>query len=245
VTAFSAIRIDARDGVVTVTLNRPEKRNAMNAAMHREMHALLSDLRYDPKVRVLILTGAGEAFCAGGDFKEKLASPSEEEQIRDLSDAWRNDLLRRFSAPTIAMVNGACFGGAFSLVCVCDIAIAAEEAAFALPEIDMQRFPGGMLAANLKATLRTRELLYYAMTGERFDGRRAADIGLVTRAVPKAELAGTVQALADTLAHKDQVALRMCKELYALDTRLTYEEMYGFANAKVAQMDALRKPPAG
>src|SRR5580700_9297413 len=106
--AYSAIRVDDRDGIFTVALNRPDKHNAMNSTMHRDMHALLTELRYDPQVRVLILTGAGETFCSGGDFKERFDDPREDELVRDLSNAWRNDLLRLFHAPTIAAVNGAC-----------------------------------------------------------------------------------------------------------------------------------------
>jgi len=240
VTTYNAIRVEDRDGIFTVTLDRPEKRNAMNVVMHREMHALLGELRYDPQVRVLIVTGAGSAFCSGQDMSERFDDPREGERARDLSNAWRNDLLRLFHAPTIAAVNGACLGGGISIACVCDIALAAEEASFGLTEVDIGRFPGGLLAKNLAETLSGRELLYYAMTGERFDGKRAAEIGLVTRAVSKDRLDDAVQTLAHTLKEKDPVALRMCKELYKVSARLSYEETYGFANAKVAQGEALQ-----
>ncbi len=239
--AYRTIRVDARDGIVTVTLDRPDKRNAIDAQMNGELHGLLGELRYDESVRVLILTGTGTAFCAGADMHERSADPREDERLRALSDQWRNEYLRLFPAPTIAMVNGFCFGGGFSLVCVCDIAMTADDAVFALSEIDVGRIPGGMLAKNLSETLRGRELLYYAMTGERFDGRRAAEIGLVNRAVPRAELNDAVQALANTLAQKDPVALRMCKELYKTGARMSYEETYAFASAKAAQTEYLQR----
>lgn len=249
-TDFTAIRLDERDGIYTITLDRPEKRNAMNAAMHREMHALLSELRYDPKVRVLIVTGAGESFCAGQDMSERSdhlppeQAKLEEERQRAISNEWRNDLLRLFHAPTIAAVNGWCFGGGFSIVCVCDIALAAEEATFGLTEINFKHFPGAMLAKNLTETLRGRELLYYAMTGERFNGKRAAEIGLVTKAVPRAELDGAVGALAQTLKEKDPIALRMCKDLYKINGRMDYEETYFYAAAKTAQAELLKRQRA-
>src|SRR5271167_3002458 len=106
------VRLDEDDGIFTITFNRPEKRNAMNPALHRQMHALLSDLRYNEKVRVLIITGAGESFSAGQDLKEYFylladeGAKSERERSRDLSNQWRSHLLRLFPAPTIAMING-------------------------------------------------------------------------------------------------------------------------------------------
>jgi trans-feruloyl-CoA hydratase/vanillin synthase len=211
------------------------------------MHSLLTELRFDPKVRVLIVTGAGESFSAGQDLKEYFFELSENEarlereRIRAISNEWRNHLLRLFHAPTIAMVNGWCFGGAFSIVCACDIAIAAEEATFGLSEINFKHFPGGMVTKNITETLRPREALYYSMTGESFSGKRAHEIGLVTKAVPKAELAETVQTLAKSLRLKDPIALRMCKEVYKINMQMNYEEAYAYASAKSDQATLLQQ----
>lgn len=200
------VRVENDDGIVTLTIDRPEKRNALNRAIHRQMHDALDQLRFDPDCRVLIVTGSGASFSAGQDFVEGLDAPT-----RALSNAWRNDLLRLFPAPTIAAVNGWCYGGAFSIVCVCDVAIAAEEAIFALSEINAGGVPGAMVAKNLVETLRPRETLYYALTGKSFDGRRAAEIGLVTAAVPKARLMPEVYELAQLLKTRDPLALRRAK----------------------------------
>jgi trans-feruloyl-CoA hydratase/vanillin synthase len=244
---YKFIKVAEDDGIFTVTFNRPDKRNAMNPGLHLEMHKLLTELRFDPKVRVLIITGAGESFSAGQDLKEYFFELSESdarlerERIRAISNEWRNHLLRLFHAPTIAMVNGWCFGGAFSIVCACDIAIAAEEATFGLSEINFKHFPGGMVTKNITETLRPREALYYSMTGESFSGKRAHEIGLVTKAVPKAELAETVQTLAKSLRLKDPIALRMCKEVYKINMQMNYEEAYAYASAKSDQATLLQQ----
>jgi trans-feruloyl-CoA hydratase/vanillin synthase len=235
------IRVEKKDGIVTLYIDRPEKRNAMNPQMHREMHKALSDLRFDPECRVLIITGVGESFSAGQDLKEyfydldEKQATVERQKIRAISNEWRNNILRLFPAPTIAAVNGWCFGGAFSIVCSCDIAIAADEATFGLSEINFRAIPGGMVTKNLTETLSLRNGLYYALTGKSFSGKRAAEIGLVTLSVPKARLMDEVYEHAELLKGKDPVALRHTKEAFKLSIRMDHEEAYNYATAKAME----------
>jgi len=232
------IRVENNSGVVTLTIDRPEKRNAMNPEMHRQMHRTLSDLRFDPSVRVLVITGSGESFCAGQDLKEyfydldEQSAAVERDKIRAISNEWRNYLLRLLPVPTIAAVNGWCFGGGFSIVCSGDIAIAAEEATFGLSEINFRGIPGGMVTKNITEMLRPREGLYYALTGKSFSGKRAAEIGLVTMAVPKERLMAEVYEHAQLLAEKDPIALRETKETFKVSMQMNYEEAYSYATAK-------------
>ncbi len=232
------IRVENNGGVATLTIDRPEKRNAMNPDMHRQMHRALSDLRFDPAVRVLVITGSGESFCAGQDLKEyfydldEQSAALERDKIRAISNEWRNYLLRLLPVPTIAAVNGWCFGGGFSIVCACDIAIAAEEATFGLSEINFRGIPGGMVTKNITEMLRPREGLYYALTGKSFSGKRAAEIGLVTMAVPKERLMAEVYEHAQLLAEKDPIALRETKETFKVSMQMNYEEAYSYATAK-------------
>jgi feruloyl-CoA hydratase/lyase len=236
------VLVEEDDGIFTLTFNRPEKRNAMNPALHREMHAILTRLRFDKKVRVLIITGAGESFSAGQDLKEYFFNLSEDEaqlereRIRAIANEWRSHLLRLFHAPTIAAINGWCFGGAFSIVASCDIVIAAEEARFGLSEINFKQFPGGMVTKHVSEILRPRDALYFAMMGEPFDGKKAAEIGFVTKAVPKKDLWTEVRRVAEALREKDPVALRAAKEVYKLNLRMGYEEAYAFSSAKGDQL---------
>ncbi len=230
------------NGIFTITFNRPEKRNAMSPDLHREMHAILTRLRFDKRVRVLIITGSGGSFCAGQDLKEYFFNLSddeaqlERERIRAISNEWRNHLLRLFHAPTIAAINGWCFGGAFSIVSSCDIAIADEEARFGLSEVNFKLFPGGMVSKNIGEMLRPRDALYYSLMGEPFDGKKAADMGFITKAVPQSELAVEVRRIAEALREKDAVALRATKELYRTSLRLDYEEAYALSAAKADQV---------
>jgi len=116
--AHATVLVEKTDGVALVRLNRPEKKNAMNPQLHEDMTAVLEELRYDADARVLVITGAGDAFCAGMDLKEVFHAlkdePARYDRVIRLATEWRGRTLRYFPKPTIAMVNGYCFGGAFS-----------------------------------------------------------------------------------------------------------------------------------
>jgi trans-feruloyl-CoA hydratase/vanillin synthase len=131
---YETLLIDNSDGITTITLNRPDKKNAMSPTLHREMHDALRDLEFDKDTQVVVITGSGNAFCAGQDLKEYFYankdSERDREEIQRISHAWRHQILNYFPKPTIASINGYCFGGAFTIVASCDIAIAADEATF-------------------------------------------------------------------------------------------------------------------
>jgi trans-feruloyl-CoA hydratase/vanillin synthase len=186
--SYQTLLIEKSDGVGILTLNRPQKKNAMNPQLHEDMTAALEELRYDDAVRVLIITGAGDTFCAGMDLKEVFYElqdqPARYDRIIRLATEWRGRTLRYYPKPTIAMVNGYCFGGAFSIVEGCDLATAAESATFGLSEINFKGFPGGSVSKTLANLFRPRDALLYGMTGRRFDGKTAADIGFVNLAFP-------------------------------------------------------------
>jgi trans-feruloyl-CoA hydratase/vanillin synthase len=214
---YETILVDRKNDVVIVTLNRPHKKNAMNPKLHHEMVELLGALRYDKDLRVLVITGKGDSFSAGEDLKEffyEQQERSEFEALLDKSLEWRVRILRSFPVPTIAMVNGWCFGGAFSIVAGCDIAIAADEAMFGLSEVNFGHFPGGPVSKQVSAIMRPREAVYYILTGDQFNGKRAAEIGLVTYSVPRALLEEEVERLVKKLCEKQPLALRACKEAY-------------------------------
>jgi len=214
---YETILVDRKDDVVTITFNRPNKRNAMNPKLHNEMVELLTELRYDQHLRVLVLTGAGESFSAGEDLKEFFYDQQDRmqfERVLDKALEWRVRILRAFPVPTIAMINGWCFGGAFSIVSGCDIAIAADEAVFGLSEVNFGHFPGGPVSKQISQILRARDAIYYILTGDTFTGKRAAEIGFVTYSVPKANLQEEVDKLVKKLCQKDALALRACKDCY-------------------------------
>lgn len=233
---FQTLRIEKENQVTTVILNRPEKRNAMNPQMHFDMCDALEELAHDPETRVLVLTGAGESFCGGQDLKEfflDLAdNPVGRSRANYASNRWRLQLLRFFPAPTIAMVNGFCFGGGWGPVAACDLAIAAEEATFGLSEINWGIFPGSTLPKAVAELVPFRDLMYYALTGEPFDGRKAAEIRFVNFAVPRAQLQDATWRLAKTLIEKDPAALKATKEVLKLARDMNYEETLAWTEAK-------------
>ena len=180
-------------------MNRPEKRNAMSPALAAEMLAgARTRSRSTTAARCLVLTGAGDSFSAGMDLKEFFRetdgmSPPEREQIIRTNAQWQWRQLMFYPKPTIAMVNGWCFGGAFTPLVSCDLAIAAEEATFGLSEINWGIIPAGVVTKAVAQVMSQRDALYYIMTGETFDGRKAAAMGLVNEAVPLSDLRARTQ----------------------------------------------------
>ena len=240
---YRTILVETNDGVSTVTFNRPERRNAMSPQLHLEMVDVLTRLQYDDACRVLVVTGAGESFCAGQDLKEYFYDIDEDAvaraRARNAAETWRSHLLRLFPKPTIAAVNGYCFGGAFTIVGACDFAIAAEEATFGLSEVNFGKLPGGHVSKVVSELMHPRDALYYILTGKPFDGKKAAEIKFVTVAVPRARLWDEVHELADTLKAKNPVVLRAAKEAYKYLRDMNWEEAGAFLTAKSAQLDAL------
>jgi trans-feruloyl-CoA hydratase/vanillin synthase len=164
--AYETLKIEKADGVALLSFNRPDKKNAMNPQLHEDMTNALEELRYDDEAKVVVITGAGDSFCAGMDLKEVFHAlkdqPARYDKVIRLATEWRGRTLRYFPKPTIAMVNGYCFGGAFSIVEGCDLAIAADEATFGLSEINFKGFPGGAVSKSLANLLRPRDALFYA-----------------------------------------------------------------------------------
>lgn len=240
---FKTIKVDSNDGVTTITFNRPERRNAMNPQLHMEMVDILTQLQYDDDCRVLVLTGAGESFCAGQDLKEYFYdndnNPAARAKARKAAEEWRAYLLRLFPKPTIAAVNGYCFGGAFTIVGSCDFAIASERATFGLSEVNFGKLPGGHVSKVVHEYFHPRDALYYIMTGKPFDARKAAEMKFITMAVPHEQLWPEVEDLANTLKGKNPVVLRAAKEAYKYMRDMNWEEAGAWLAAKSRELDAL------
>ncbi len=237
---YENVAIEFDDGIAWVSLNRPEKRNAMSPALNAEMVDVLRRLEVDERCGVLVLTGAGEAFSAGMDLKEyfrKMEGASRPEVLATKRDAyqWQWRHLKYFFKPTIAMVNGWCFGGAFTPLVSCDLSLAAEEATFGLSEINWGIVPGGNVMKAVASKMRQSDGLYYVMTGEVFDGRKAAEMGLVNEAVPLAELRTRTEELARRLLKINPVLLHGAKECYHGVANLDWHSAEDYNNAKVEQ----------
>ena len=231
------VKVEFEDGIAWVKLNRPHKRNAMSVALAAEMNQVLDALELDERCGVLVLTGEGEAFSAGMDLRDFFRATdkkSDLERHRAYRETrnWQWRKLMFYGKPTIAMVNGWCFGGAFTPMICCDLAIAAEEAVFGLSEINWGIIPGGVVPKALQTLVNDRKALYYIMTGEQFDGRVAAELGLINQAVPLASLAERTRALAKTLLGKNPAVLRAAKLSYKYIREMTWEEAAEYLTAK-------------
>jgi len=232
---YKTVKVE-KDGITWVILNRPEKRNAMSPQLHYDMLDAVTELETDNETRVMVLTGAGEAWCAGQDLREFFRAldnnPVERRRAGWASQEWRWRRLFTFPKPTIAMVNGYCFGGAFTPLIACDFAIAAEDAVFGLSEINWGIFPGGLVSRVLADALCYRDAMYYIMTGDSFDGKKAAEMKLVNFAVPRAQLREETVKLAKKLMEKNPNTLRAAKEVYKLCRTMDYWQAEDYMAAK-------------
>jgi len=215
------------DQIAWVKFNRPEKRNAMSPTLNRRMMEVLDELEFHPDAGVVVLTGEGSAWTAGMDLKEYFR----ETEIKGLAGTrkaqresygwWRR--LRWYQKPTIAMVNGWCFGGGYGPLFGCDLAFAAEDAKFGLSEINWGILPGGGATKVAVELLSMRDAMYHAMTGEPIDGVKAAAWKLVNEAVPAAQLRARVTEVANVLLKKNPVALKATKDAIRRVSEMTYE----------------------
>ncbi len=237
---YQTVKIEREEGVAWIILNRPEKRNAMNPQMHYEMEEVLNELSLDPEIQVLVLTGAGEAFCAGMDLKEYFRDldndPAEQIRVRWAMRNWQYFRLRMCPKPTIAAVNGWCFGGGFTPLISCDLAIAADEAVFGLSEVNWGILPGGYVTRDVAMVMSYRDALYYIITGKTFDGKRAAELRLVNESVPRSELHSRVMALAQDLKKMNPHTLRYAKDAFKMSRDMNFEQAYDYLAAKNDQL---------
>jgi len=225
--SWSAVRVDFEDGIAWVTLNRPEKRNCMNPTINSEMHEVLDFLEGDDRCGVLVLTGAGESFSAGMDLKEYFRDTEAKGHIairrsqRDAYGWFRR--LRWFEKPTIAMVNGWCFGGAFGPLFSCDLAVAAETAVFGVSEVNWGIIPGGNVTKVLVELMSARDAMYYTLTGETFDGKKAAELRVVNEAVPLEQLRPRVRQIANSMLEKNPQTLKAAKDAIKRVSEMTVD----------------------
>lgn len=244
-TPTSPVVVEFDNGIAFVTLNRPEKRNAMNPALNIRMMEVLDELEADERCGVLVLRGAGQSWSAGMDLKEYFRENDGKGRAavlksRRQSGGWWNRLMY-FEKPTIAMVNGWCFGGAFTPLVACDLAIAADEATFGLSEINWGILPGGNVTRAVAEVMNHRDSLYYIMTGENFGGQKARDMGLVNESVPLADLETRVRAICASLLEKNPVVLKAAKDTFKRVRNMPWEQADDFIYAKLEQMLFLDK----
>ncbi|MBA3439926.1 MAG: enoyl-CoA hydratase/isomerase family protein [Pyrinomonadaceae bacterium] len=221
---YEAILVERRGLVALITINRPEKRNALNIQTREEGAAALEELREDDSVRVVVFTGAGErAFVAGadiGEFAGRTAITQRDVMLgRSIFTA-----IDTFPKPVIAMVNGYCLGGGCELALACDLRIASDTAVFGQPEINLGIIPGGGGTQRLTRLIGEGKAMEMILTGDSVDAQTALALGLVNMVVPFAELEAKTMELANRIAEKSPVALRLAKEAVKTASRSNLDE---------------------
>ena len=241
--AIQCIQADLDQGVLTIALNRPVQRNAVNVALTREMEKLLQTVGFDPAVRVVVLRGKGAGFCAGMDtqdfFNASLGDEMTLRAARESADNWRGRLLRLLPQPVIAMVHGFCNGGALAVLENCDIVLAADDTEFSMSDIDGGEFAQG-LAKSVSQMMAPRAARYYALSGQTFDGREAERNGVATRSLPASELEQETYILARELVGKDAIALQFTKQTLQHVDAMSWDGVLEYTAAKFAELKALQ-----
>ncbi len=213
--SFETIILAIKDSVATITLNRPQVHNAFNSTMIRELRAAFGTARDDDSIRVVVLTGAGKSFCAGADLNwmREIIRYSFDQNIEESREVAELMLeIYTLPKPSVAGINGAVIGGGNGLLSACDIAVASDRARFGLSEVKIGLVPAAISPYVIRRIGETAAREYF-LTGERFDARRALDIGLVNRVVPHAELESRVMEVVRLLLGSGPEAMASCKEL--------------------------------
>jgi enoyl-CoA hydratase len=211
---FKHVLYGRRDAVATITINRPEQRNALATETVKELRQAFDHAKHDDTVRVIVLTGAGKVFCAGADlqgFRNKVSELERYEQRRNLADLVLE--MTALGKPTVARVNGHALAGGFGLVAACDLAIASDAAQFGMPEVNVGVFPMLIMAIVFRNVPR-KAGMELMLTGKRIDAAEALRIGLINRRVPPAQLDAEVDALAAELWKKSPIGMRLGLEAF-------------------------------
>ena len=221
---FDTISVIRAGAVAVLSLNRPDKLNAMNSRMKEELASSLAELEADETVRAVVVTGAGDkAFAAGADIAE-FAGKAPVDQWAASGHASLYNVVDRFHKPIIAMINGYCLGGGLELAMACDIRFASDRAQLGQPEINIGIIPGGGGSQRLPRLVGLGKAMQLILTGERIPASEALSIGLVDDVVPHDQLEARTMELANKIAEKSPAAVRLAKEAVKASARLPIDQ---------------------
>lgn len=218
------ILVEREGRVAILTINRPDKLNALNQQVRDEMLEILAQLEHDTEVGVLVITGAGEkSFIAGADIGE-FAGRTPFDQRHSMRSPRIFDIMASYPKPVIAMINGFCLGGGCELAMSCDIRIASDKARFGQPEINLGLIPGGGGTQRLSRLVGVGHAMRLILTGDMIPAAEAKEIGLVEMVVPADELRAKTLELAGKIAGKSPLTLKVAKEALRASERLSIDD---------------------
>jgi enoyl-CoA hydratase len=225
----AATILEEREGRVAIlTVNRPDKLNALNEQVRTDMLAALEALEHDDAVGVVVITGAGEkSFIAGADIGE-FAGRTPFDQRHAMRSPRIFDIMSAFPKPVIAMINGFCLGGGCELALSCDLRVASDKARFGQPEINLGLIPGGGGTQRLPRQVGLGHAMRLVLTGDMIGAAEAKEIGLVEMVVSHDELRARTLELAARMASKSPLTLRVAKEAVRASQRLSIEDGIGY-----------------
>ena len=243
---YENINIEFDAGIVTITLNRPEKLNALAGHMRRDLAEALEHAGSDPEVRVVVLTGAGRAFCTGADVRRmsELMERDEVEEFKRLLGAGRRVLtaMRQMLKPVVASVNGPAYGAGFNLALACDIRLAAESATFSQSFVKVGLHPDWGGSFFLPRAVPSNIACEMFFLGDAVDARRALELGLVNRVLADAELAGETRRLAERLRDAPHASIAAAKRAVYMSEQESLERMLQYETE--AQLQCFRSREA-
>ena len=230
------VKVEKYNGVSTIIMNRPKKRNAMSPELHELMDKTLEELEQDPDTKIVVIRGAGGNFSAGQDLKEFFRgmeeNPTKAKHMAETANRWRWERLYNYDKPTIAVIEGYCVGGAFMQLLATDFAIASENATFSLSEVNWGILPGALVSKVVVDSVLYRHALYYACLGEAFDAKEAARVGFINYAVPHENLEAEVDKLAGKLMKKSPAVLKATKQAIRQVRTMDFGQAYDYLLAK-------------
>jgi feruloyl-CoA hydratase/lyase len=215
---YEEIIFERRDAIAVIRLNRPEKKNALSPTMNAEILDAVTQVESDPGIRGLVFTGVGDSFSAGLDLDESFlktfqdVDPPRYRRVFDPILSWYQKLYN-LQCPTVAAINGHCYGGGVVPVSLCDVAVAADTAVFALSEINFAHFPAGGSTWAASHFLLPKHYMYLCLSGDRIGADEALRMGLVTKVVPSQELEAETWRIAERLAEKHPTAYSTAKTM--------------------------------
>lgn len=224
-----------QEGITTLVLNRPQARNALSLGLMAAFQEILEEIHETPGVRVVVVRGAGPAFCAGHDLREMQADCRHESYLALFRQCSRLMMtLARLRQPVIAAVHGIATAAGCQLVATCDLAVAAVSTRFATPGVNIGLFCSTPMVALSRAVGR-KAAMEMLLTGDLIDAREAERIGLINRAVPEDELDDAVQALAERIAGKSPLTLAIGKEAFGRQMEMELAQAYDYASEVMAR----------